>query len=295
MSIQEAWESRRAIVVPANFPPGEQADLAGQALATLRGGGIPTPKQLAALELLVRDSMRPSLLSTDRVLEAMPPESAPTFPDWDAFRDRVRPALYTIGRVDGGGDGVGTGFLVSSTLLVTNVHVLDDLSNCTRVLERGQASVRFKREFNAIPDEAPVEIVEVAAVHATLDLALLRVDPITLAVDRRPLEVAPTDAATGDRVVVIGYPFNDTQRNPLFVPAVFGNRFGVKRAAPGEVVRVAEKVLFHDCSTLGGNSGSPVVSMETGQVVGVHRVGHFMYRNESVPGSDLGAFVRAHV
>jgi hypothetical protein len=88
---------------------------------------------------------------------------------------------------------------------------------------------------------------------------------------------------------------NDSGRNPLFVSSIFGNRFGVKRAAPGEVIDPGGQGFHHDCSTLGGNSGSPVVSLKTGQVVGVHRAGEFMYRNESVAGTGLGAFVRANV
>jgi len=49
--------------------------------------------------------------------------------------------------------------------------------------------------------------------------------------------------------------------------------------------------LFHDCSTLGGNSGSPVFQLETGRVIGIHRSGFFMYRNEAVDGASLDAFV----
>jgi hypothetical protein len=293
VSIDQVWELRRAIVGPANMPPGEQAELAKQALAALKAGNAPTPKQYAALELIVR-LMRPSLLSTNRVIEDLPPEAS-NLEGWDEFRTRIRPALYTVGRVDDGGKGIGTGFLVSPRLLVTNTHVLDVLSNGTRVLERGQASVRFKREFNAIPDERPVPVVQVVAVHETLDLSLLEVDPVALDVDRTVLPMAPADAARGDPVVVLGYPQNDSARNPLFVSSIFGNRFGVKRAAPGEVIEVKGWGVYHDCSTLGGNSGSPVVSLKTGQVVGVHRSGDFMYRNESVLGSGLSAFVQAYL
>jgi hypothetical protein len=294
VSIDQVWEMRRAIVGPANMPPGEQADLAKAALAALKAGNVPTPKQYAALELIVR-LMRPSLLSTNRVIEDLPPEAS-NLEGWDAFRTKIRPCLYSVGRVDdGGGTGIGTGFLVSPRLLVTNTHVLDLLSNGTRVLERGQASVRFKREFNAIPDERPVEIVKVIAVHETLDLSLLEVDPVALDADRTVLPMAPADAAQGDTIVVLGYPQNDSARNPLFVSSIFGNRFGVKRAAPGEVIAAESSRFYHDCSTLGGNSGSPVVSLKTGELVGVHRSGDFMYRNESVPGTALGPFVQAHV
>ena len=53
----------------------------------------------------------------------------------------------------------------------------------------------------------------------------------------------------------------------------------------------APQRLFHDCSTLGGNSGSPLFSLETGDVVGVHYSGIFMWRNEAVPAADIETFV----
>ena len=99
--------------------------------------------------------------------------------------------------------------------------------------------------------------------------------------------------ADGTRVAVIGYPARDDVRNPIFTAAVFGTRFGVKRAALGEVLDgTATPTLFHDCSTLGGNSGSPVFTLDGCRVVGIHRSGFFMYRNEAVDGGSLDAFVR---
>ena len=41
--------------------------------------------------------------------------------------------------------------------------------------------------------------------------------------------------------------------------------------------------IEHDCSTLGGNSGSPVVDLETHQVIGLHFGGRFGVRNYAVP------------
>src|SRR5262249_2718761 len=61
----------------------------------------------------------------------------------------------------------------------------------------------------------------------------------------------------------------------------------------GEVIAAESSRFYHDCSTLGGNSGSPVVSLKTCELVGVHRSGDFMYRNESVPATSLGPFVQA--
>jgi S1-C subfamily serine protease len=295
VTIDEVWELRRAIVGPANMPPGEQGKLAKAALAALKAGKTPSPKQLAALELIVR-LMRPSLLSQNRAIEELPPEASGFSDEWDGFRADVRPSLYTIGRLDNdAGRGIGTGFLVSDKILVTNTHVLEILSSGTLKLERGQAFVRFKGEWNVVPDEKAFDVVKVVAVHETLDLSLLEVDAVSLGDDRKVLRVASEPAVKGDAVVVLGYPQNDSERNPMFVSSIFANRFGVKRAAPGELIEVKASGIFHDCSTLGGNSGSPVVSLKSRQIIAVHCAGSFMFRNESVPGVGLDAFIKPHL
>jgi hypothetical protein len=125
-------------------------------------------------------------------------------------------------------------------------------------------------------------------------MALLAVEPVSSTPARTPLAVEINPVNEGDGVVAIGYPFDDPARNPLFINALFGGKFGVKRAAPGEVLRSSRTSIFHDCSTLGGNSGSPILSMKTARVVGLHRDGFFMYRNEAVDGASLGEFVSQH-
>lgn len=281
----------RAIIGPA---AAQVAGPAQEALNALSNGEEPTPTQLAALELVIR-TLRPALLSKNGVLPELEPEVAPSFEEWEGFRATVKPFLYTIGRIDLiSGKGVGTGFLLSKTLLVTNKHVLDVLSYGTNRLEKGQAVVRFRQEWGG-RTERPVDIVEVVAVHPTLDMALLRIEEKVFEDERVPLTIETADVGAGQKVVAVGYPFKDEVRNPLFISALFGDRFGVKRAAPGEVVGTASQTIFHDCSTLGGNSGSPIISMDKTRVVGIHRDGFFMYRNEAVNGKALSDFVASHI
>jgi V8-like Glu-specific endopeptidase len=290
--ISEFTKRVRAIIGPAAGQVQEQ--FAQEALAALSNDERPTPKQLAALELVIR-TMRPAPLSRNGELETLDPDVAPCFKDWESFRANVKPFIYSIGRVDLAPDkGVGTGFLVSETLFVTNKHVLDVLSNGTNVLEKGQAFVRFKEEYKS-PTEDPVDIVGVAAIHPKLDAALLRIEEKKFDDGRLPLTIESEAAESGQAIVAVGYPFEDKIRNPMFVSALFGDRFGVKRAAPGEVVGAEEQAIFHDCSTLGGNSGSPILSMDKARVVGLHRDGFFTYRNEAVDGKSLSDFVSQHL
>jgi endonuclease G, mitochondrial len=51
------------------------------------------------------------------------------------------------------------------------------------------------------------------------------------------------------------------------------------------VIEPAAGTLTHDCSTLGGNSGSVVLSLDTGQAVGLHFAGRFLEANFAVPSS----------
>lgn len=88
----------------------------------------------------------------------------------------------------------------------------------------------------------------------------------------------------------MGYPFEDSERNPMFVDALFEGSYGVKRASPGEVTALGRSVVHHDCSTLGGNSGSPLLDMTTARVVGVQARGGFAVRNTAVAGGELAEF-----
>jgi S1-C subfamily serine protease len=290
------FERIKAIVGPSNMPPVEQSKLAQAALERMKNGEAPSPKQLAALEFVIR-LVRPVPLSQQGALEALNPKVAPSFPDWAGFQTSVKTHLYSVGRIDiVPKEGVGTGWLVSDGVLVTNRHVLDVISKGTGRLETGQAVVRFMQEANTpLEEDDAVNITGVLAVHEELDVALLTIEKQTFTDARMPLVVDKEPVEDGHPVVAVGYPFKDSARNPLFVTALFGDTFGVKRAAPGEVAGHGPKAIFHDCSTLGGNSGSPIFSMKTGRVVGLHRDGYFLYRNEAVDGSSLDEFIRPHV
>jgi S1-C subfamily serine protease len=285
----------RAIIGPSDIPIGETA--AQAAWDKLRNGNAPTPAELAALEMVIR-LLRPAPFSHGGQLDDLPDQKEhnlypPDLKDqWSRFRELVNPLLYSIGRINlGSGTHIGTGFLVGDGVLATNRHVLDDLTLGTEVLMAGQSRVVFQREDRATDKpEHIVDIDDVLSIHDHLDMVLLSVRKL----GRPVVEIDPAPVTEGHRIAAIGYPANDEVRNPLFVGPIFQNRFGVKRAALGEVLDgVKSPNLFHDCSTLGGNSGSPLFSLATGKVVGIHRAGFFMYRNEAIDGSSLSGFVKS--
>jgi hypothetical protein len=296
LAVAQAVARVRAIVGLPNVPDSETA--AQTALEKLQSGRErPTAAEMAALEFVIR-MMRPAPLSKNGRLDPLPsqPGSSTYQPAvtaaWEGFRQRVAPLLYSIGRLDrtaGPNPAVGTGFLVGGDLVLTNHHVLTHLSQGVDELDEGMAVIRFYQEYEG-PEPVPAcPIVKVVAVHPTLDMALLRV---TLPAPRSVLELeagaVPDDAAVG----AIGYPYRD-DRNPLFVDAIYEGRYGVKRGALGELMSSGPHLLCHDCSTLGGNSGSPLFALDTGRVVGLHCSGEFMYRNEAVPSADIAEFLRS--
>ena len=76
----------------------------------------------------------------------------------------------------------------------------------------------------------------------------------------------------------------------------------MKRAQPGHVTGVLKPRpdhdvvgnMKHDASTLGGNSGSPVVDLATGDVIGLHCGGVYMLENYAVPTWELARDTRVY-
>jgi S1-C subfamily serine protease len=294
-SVDRILNKVRAIIGPSNMPPTEQGRLAQEALDQMRAMKKPTAEQLIALEYVIR-LMRPAPLSRAGTLDKVDPELAEAFPGWQSFTEVVKPYIYSIGCIDSLATkkSIGTGFLVAKDLLATNRHVLDQLSCGTNQLQKGQGVVYFGREYGVADKQGRADIITVVAVHDSLDIALLGIENGANAPARSPLATETEPVKEGDPVVAIGYPFDDPVRNPIFIDPLFGGKFGVKRAAPGEVLKLGSESVFHDCSTLGGNSGSPILSMKTARLIGLHRDGFFMYRNEAVDANSVDQFVRQH-
>jgi hypothetical protein len=81
----------------------------------------------------------------------------------------------------------------------------------------------------------------------------------------------------------------DSRRNdPAEMQRIFQLIYDVKRLQPGTIMaRVTGRAEFlHDCSTLGGNSGSCVILLEAHLVVGLHFGGRYLKGNRAV---DLSA------
>jgi hypothetical protein len=153
--------------------------------------------------------------------------------------------------------------------------------------------IDFKQEFG-VADALSFPIIGVEWVddRDEVDLALLRVNSVTTAGGVTtplpgPLRLQKDGgyANTGNNVYVAGYPAADPERNDNEqMHRIFSGVYEKKRIAPGRVASIdfAHGLLTHDCSTLGGNSGSCVVDLSTNSVVGLHFSGDYLVENVAV-------------
>jgi S1-C subfamily serine protease len=280
------------------MPDTAEGRLAVDGLTALRNGEEPTPAQLSAIQLLLRLTRPAPLVHRGRPDDMPSGEHVRVFPSWPVFQASVT-CLPFVGRIDRASPGkldstaIGTGILIAPRLFLTNRHVLQQLSRGTERLEEGQGVVRFRWEEGAFDDDFCI-IAGVAAVHATADLALLRLAADPPRIPEMFPAVDTGGAAPNDDVVAAGYPVDDPLRNPLFLRNIFGTTFGVLRVAPGQCTATFAGGFHHDCTTLGGNSGSPMLSLASGRVIGLHASGGFLWKNEAVAGATIAEFLAAH-
>ncbi len=115
------------------------------------------------------------------------------------------------------------------------------------------------------------------------DLAFLRLNPGKGPL-ARPIKLASKLLPSKTMVGVVGYPGRDPRiPDQDLMAKIFGNVFDKKRFAPGLVIGFEADALTHDCTTLGGNSGSAVLDLLTGEAAALHFSGVFLKTNYAVP------------
>ena len=255
-------------------------------------------------EAIVKRFGRPVLLVRNDTFEV------PASDTWKAillpYKARLDAALPSVGRVEivsSMPPYIGTAWMITEDIAVTNRHVALEFARRQgngwgiRRNPIGQAyrvRVDFKEEYlQTVPFEADiVEILYITELEDTQpDLAFVRLRP-----NGRPLPppLPFFDGALREKqtVAVIGYPAEDSRNGAADQSRIFSNIFDVKRLAPGEITGVVDGFVFtHDCTTLGGNSGSVVVDVETGTAVGLHFAGEYLLDNYAVRASTVREFL----
>ncbi len=273
----------------------------------MRACGSPPATSAEGLRVaaIVRRFGRPVLFIRDGAIVA--PECLRWREQIEAARAGLEAAIPAVGRIEAHDhphlSWLGTGWLVGSAVLATNRHVAAEIGRrratggCTfkrnPVGRKMSAGVDFRREHGE-PEEAVFPIREILHIEDDHDDSP---DLAFLAVGERgddgralpePVPLASGDPEPDQTVGVVGYAAWDGQRNETgAMEQIFGDVYGVKRLHPGEVMTVRESVFTHDCSTLGGNSGSPVLDFATGEAVGIHFAGCFERENYAVKASTI--------
>lgn len=255
-------------------------------------------------EAIVRAQARPVLLVENHRV---------TLPSSDVLSRRIakhagafEPALRSVGRVELVGhpelDWVGTGWMIEEDVIVTNRHVADefarrDATGLGYVFVRNQAGaevlprIDFHEEYRSVvAAEFRIERVLYVAPHSegSPDVAFLRVVPGADGA-MLPPPIQPVDAlakALRKRrfMAVVGYPARDSRSDSRLMDRIFGDIYDVKRFAPGEVMTAQRDQWYfeHDATTLGGNSGSVILDLETGRALGLHYAGAHRKANYAV-------------
>lgn len=292
---------RRALDRPARGLEGLEGLEGAVGEGVPPGEPVPGPPGPDGLEAIIRLRGRPSLLVRNKTFDL--PESRTWRRRLLPNKSQIESVIASVGRVEllehPSYDWVGTAWVVGERTVVTNRHVgatfamrenggfafIRSFDN-----KRVGAVVDFAEEFRTgLIEEIEVEKILFVADEGAgnPDIALLRLassddipDPVPLAAD---------EPSSDQFVAVVGYPARDSRNERDAMVRIFGDIYDVKRLAPGQVTLALDEDFFftHDCSTLGGNSGSVVMDIENGTAVGLHFAGRFRKSNYAVKASAV--------
>jgi phosphatidylserine/phosphatidylglycerophosphate/cardiolipin synthase-like enzyme/S1-C subfamily serine protease len=208
----------------------------------------------------------------------------------NAFKNfNLGTAIKSVGRIETknlpGYQWLGTGWLISDDLIVTNRHVASEF------VERMGTQLRFRSYFSG-PVEGRIDFLaehenEDAAEFRLLrclyvarsnepDVAIFQIDWDNGNDGYKPLSLSSIKPSFREDVVVIGYPAQDSRVTLVKdMERIYEGIYDVKRIAPGEITNYwpEKNLVEHDATTLGGCSGSLIFSLETGKVMGLHFAG----------------------
>ena len=297
-----------------DWTPEPMRAATAETLRRLRRREALQPQHIHALEAIIIPDQRPPILIQDG-------DYTVKHKAWLQLNDPrmkalIKPAIAAVCRIELPGSGapfLGTGFLVGEGLLMTNRHVaeafVDGVGRAHVSLMSGAAPfVDFLKEFGREKAE-PFEIDGVVMVHPYWDMALLRLRGLPQGHPHLTLSQAEPDDMLGRDVAVIGYPARDEGRNNAGIQRdVFGEVFNVKRLQPGKIGGAGAtagrarlvypsfeqdvSAMLHNASTLGGNSGSAIVDLTNGEILGLHFAGEYLKFNCGVPAAELAVDAR---
>ena len=275
-------------------------DTALETLDRIEKGEKLEERHMASLEAIIEPENRP-------VVDVVNDSYTDVPWNWEVLgepdvRKAIEGVIPSIGRVELPNHPSipygGTAFFVGDGLMMTNRHVAELFANGLGVdglaFKPGRSSaVDLKQEI--VPGSSVMlQVDAVKMIHPYWDCAILHVSGE--GANRTPLKLLehePSDLK-GRPVIIVGYPALDPRGDVALQTRIF-RVFQKKRLQPGNLLgydhidSFGEEVtaITHDISTLGGNSGSAVIDLYTGEVVGLHFAGMQRVANYAVPAWQL--------
>lgn len=184
-----------------------------------------------------------------------------------------------------GGVGKSTAFLVAPNVAVCPLYVGVTVGSRIRF---GTHVRRVKRILKTLRRQEPDSHKDVLPP----DL-LEQCWPVLLELDRTvdapPLKIG-TAPMTGQRVAILGFPFNVRMADDIFARR-FAGASGELHVMVGSVVLAPPEAFAfdYDCFTAAGTGGAPVVDVDDGTVIGMHVTG-----TNAEKGFERGAGIAMH-
>jgi hypothetical protein len=296
-----------AALEPKLAPPVGEGELETTGEAPQRPADI-------ALETIVREG-RPALNIKDNlVVEAGPEIEAAAKPIADRLKAAaaiINPSVPLVGRIDVANHPsnlpyVGTGWLVDTDIVVTNRHVAELIARADADEFRFRldgfgnplsVSLDYYHE-RASAQAAVAQVLRVIWIEtdpAKADIAFIQVGRRSDGLTPGKIELADADPDENTEVAVVGYPARAPSHivpDQARMDAIYSGVYDVKRIAPGLIGPNSDGWMTHDCTTLGGNSGSVVLNMKTGKAVGLHFAGLYLIENYAVPVSTVRNYLK---
>lgn len=243
--------------------------------AAQQGGTDPIDRVLRRVRGLDRDGqgrlireLRPGIPLLDDRLAALPPYWRHLVGDRNLLARAARATGLVVLHQGGASTPVGTGFLARPGVVLTARHVAESF-----VQGVGREGLDFRPGMSAslvLGRGVSVPLHRPLLVHPYWDFAAL--EPAAIPLDRLPLALAGQAPVPlgGREVVVVGFPLSAD-------PAAAGAP-PIKHVQPGQITGMGAvdsrwspvTALRCDALTLPGNSGSPVVDIAEGRVLGLH-------------------------
>lgn len=301
-------EIKEIIDSGGNLPLAEQKGIAGSNIRAVIED-LSLADKMPSLEAVVVPFMRPVLFIKNGKIEI--PESNELKERIIKYKPVIEQPLASVGRVELKNHQlkvVGTGWLIDENIIVTNRHVAEffALKNNPNsdggifrknfIGETIQAVIDFKEENVSNQPQNNQFEVEIDKIIYLPDASKNLPDLTLLRIKKSSGLPAPIpfikDKLSADQLIgVVGYPLQDPRAvtDSAMEKRIFGDVFGVKRYAPGQIISVPKNPWYflHDASTSGGGSGSLVQDMESGCAIGIHFAGILLEANYAVKGNEL--------